>query len=52
MLWKMALVAVGILAILWATGFDFQGAKASITGLAQDNAESATGGSLRSDWGS
>jgi hypothetical protein len=51
MLWKMALVAVGILAILWAAGFDFRGAKDGITGLAQNNAESTTGSGLRDDWG-
>ena len=51
MFWKMVLAAICLLAILWATGFDLQGAKDSVTGAAQNNAESLTGSDLGDDWG-
>jgi hypothetical protein len=51
MLWKLALAVIGILAIMWAAGFDFQGAKDSITGTAQSSAESLTGSGTGGDWG-
>jgi hypothetical protein len=51
MFWKMVLAAICVLAILWAAGFDFEAAKASLAGTAQSNAESVMGSNLGDDWG-
>jgi hypothetical protein len=48
MLWKMALAAIAGLALLWAAGFDFRGAKGSMIGMADSAAESLTGSKFRS----
>ena len=44
----MALAAIGVVAILWAIGFDFAGAKRTALGTAENAAESFTGGEHRS----
>lgn len=46
--WKLALVAIAVASILWATGFDFRGAKDSAVGLANSAAETVTGADFRS----
>jgi hypothetical protein len=51
MFWKMVLAAICLLAVLWAAGFDFQGAKDSMVGAAHDNAEGVMGSDLGDDWG-
>ena len=48
MFWKIVFAVLAILAILWTTGFDFQGAKDAVTGAAQGNAETLTGN--HDDW--
>ena len=52
MLFKLILGVLALLAILWAAGFDFQGAKNSLIGMSQDNAQTATGDNVDDDWGS
>ena len=47
MLWRMALAAIAGLALLWAAGFDFRGAKGAMIGMADSAAESFTGSKFR-----